>query len=286
MQEPLEIPYADISPIMNSSEINFNGANIQTALNALYERVRVLEDVRDYTYSYVRRLVTQSKKEFEDTLKEIERNIDVLGTADTGVVESVAWSDDIITDRTGKIVSRLDDLRFTGDVESSADVGAITHESSDIPYEFSTNGGRISGVYLKENADSVTDEIIISLTKPSVINCIDIDSARGMDIIISVTDEAGETIDVSPGEYFEPVTAVSITLTVLCNGYTVVEVSKRTDNGTVFLSILRTLDTNSVYDGAESSSESALRESLSGYDAIKKTRDLNSYTKAWERLNG
>ena len=258
MQEPLEIPYADISPIMNSSEINFNGANIQTALNALYERVRVLEDVRDYTYSYVRRLVTQSKKEFEETLKEIERNIDVLGTADTGVVESVSWSDDTVTDRTGKIAAKLDNLRFTGDIESSADVGAVTHESSDIPYEFVSDGGKISGIYLKENADSVTAEIIISVTKSSVINCVDIDSARGMDIIISVTDEVGETIDVS----------------------------KRTDNGTVFLSILRTLDTNSVYDGAESSSESALRESLSGYDAIKKTCDLNSYTKAWERLNG
>ena len=74
LKQGIKIPQLDVSKVMNSVEFNEYLNNIQIALNDLTQSTRILQDCNEYMVAYVNNVVDKKYKEFQQKLKNIEKN--------------------------------------------------------------------------------------------------------------------------------------------------------------------------------------------------------------------
>lgn len=93
---------------MSSSQFNTSMQNIETQLNELYEKIRLLEDIRDYCKQYVLTMIQTKEQSFKEKLKVIEDISDQFRDIESiSYIVPFQYCTDVITDRDGTIINKM-----------------------------------------------------------------------------------------------------------------------------------------------------------------------------------
>jgi len=93
---------------MNADDFNSIFREIEDNINNLYEKIRVLEDIKNYTREFVTRTIEERRKKIINSLKVIEKSVDEFQNND--YVATVVGFDNNpkeIKDRDGSVISSL-----------------------------------------------------------------------------------------------------------------------------------------------------------------------------------
>lgn len=92
------------------SSVQFNNSmqNIENQLNELYEKIRLLEDIRDYCKQYILSIIQMKEQNFKEKLKIIEDVADQFRDKDSiSYTVPFQYCSDVITDRDGTIINKM-----------------------------------------------------------------------------------------------------------------------------------------------------------------------------------
>lgn len=229
LQETLTLSPKDLSERMNASEINSINQDIFNALNTLYERIRTLEDIKDYMRTTILSTIQERKKKINEILISIEKNNDIY-TSDKKQAVSVpyTWSNETAKDRDGSSLAPLvhdTDSRLypQGNVAYLADISCINHECSDTPFTItkSESDGYYHVRYLKTKPDFINDTITILFKEPKEINYIEC-SVFNADYSVNYLTKNNESVSVQDNQYIEPVTMYGLTIELIGDHYNTV----------------------------------------------------------------
>ena len=92
------------------SSVQFNNSmqNMESQLNELYEKTRLLEDIRDYCKQYILSIIQMKEQDFKEKLKIIEDVADQFRDKDSiSYTVPFQYCSDIITDRDGTMINKM-----------------------------------------------------------------------------------------------------------------------------------------------------------------------------------
>lgn len=277
-QTPLSLETMNLSEKMSSEEWNYNNATIYQAINTLYERIRLLEDIKDYIRTYTLKQIADKKAAFEQTLQEIQQNQDIY-TDDKkqAVLAPFSWSDDPVQDRDGTTVSPLDHTETSifprGNTASSAAVSLIKHDCMNTPFTIKTSetDRYYEAVYLLPKPGVVYDTVTFMFSRAKEINYVDCD-LYNVTVQASYLTESNTPAPILLNQYVPPVKAYGLVFDVVCKDYTTVDqnVDKTKLAADAFSSFS---DTSSPMGQTESQTAAALqanqyKEAVRQYKAV------------------
>lgn len=113
VSEDIDYVNAKISGDMNSASFNRIFLDIEEKINVLYEKIRLLEDIRDYTKLFVVRVVQERRTKIMENLKTIETLTDETKNKGSIAYAVIPEEKEVIYDRDGSIVSPFENLNGT-----------------------------------------------------------------------------------------------------------------------------------------------------------------------------
>ena len=124
----------EISDIMSSNELNTSFNYIEQELNNLYDSIRMLEQLGNYTKEYVTQQIETKENQFKEYLKTIEDVADLYqDTNSVSYLIQFLASKDTIRDRDGSIIPQMDitnhHLEMPGTILAKANLNNIAHVS-------------------------------------------------------------------------------------------------------------------------------------------------------------
>lgn len=114
-----------------STQFNSSMQNIESQLNELYEKIRLLEDIRDYCKQYVLSIIRTKEQNFKEKLKIIEDVADQFRDKDSiSYTVPFQYCSDIITDRDGTVINKMNIVNSSlGQSYTLIDVAKISNIS-------------------------------------------------------------------------------------------------------------------------------------------------------------
>lgn len=276
IQNTLTLTPTNLSERMNASEMNTTNQDIYNALNTLYEKIRILEDIKNYMRTTMLSEIKKKKKKINEILINIEKNNDIY-TSDKkqAVAIQYTWSNDIPKDRDGSTLAPLvhdTDSRLypQGNIAYEANISCINHECQDIPFAITKNetDGYYHVQYLKTKPDFVNDTVTILFKEPKQINYINC-NVFNADYTISYLTEKNDSISVQDNQYIEPVTMYGITIDFIGDHYdTVTQNIDKTKSAQNSFSKFSAQSSNALLD-----TESDCASSLQDKDYMSKANE-------------
>ena len=170
---------------MDSEEFNEICLIIQSRLNALYEKIRLLQEVGDFTETYVDESIKEKEAMFRERLKIIEDASDVYkDSSSVSIMVPFEQSNDIVYDRDGTLLPKMNirnsKLEPGGSVLANAQMSYINAVSDDACNNNSYNnlltGGEGSSFYMTDQviAGGLKERVTVMLKSPTDINHISI----------------------------------------------------------------------------------------------------------------
>lgn len=98
---------------MRAAAFNAAFQNIEDQINFLYEKTRLLEDIRDYIRHFVERVIEERRAKIIDNLKAIEMIYDEIDNPDCVVEPVVPQQEQTVQDRDGSILPMFDFINET-----------------------------------------------------------------------------------------------------------------------------------------------------------------------------
>ena len=98
---------------MRAAAFNAAFQNIEDQINFLYEKTRLLEDIRDYIRHFVERTIEERRAKIIDNLKAIEMIYDEIDNPDCIVDPVVPQQEQAVQDRDGSILPMFDFINET-----------------------------------------------------------------------------------------------------------------------------------------------------------------------------
>ena len=232
---------------LSSSEYNSNMSIIELRLNVLYQKIKYMQELVDYTKNYVISEIKNRNEEFKEKLKIISEVTDIY--RDQSSVAQIVYltqCSEQITDRDGSIVKPMiiSDKKLVppGNTVSSLRINSVVNNSSAIKYssnyENLKNGEAGSAIYLSDNimAGGLDENVNIQFDEGSSINYIDIPVING-DIAtyeITYTNDSKKEIT-QLDKYIEAADIKEILIKIKSRNYTEInqQVSKK-KRGSIF----------------------------------------------------
>lgn len=166
---------------LNSDNFNKTFDLIESRLNRLYEKSRVMEDVIRYTREFVEQNIYDTTKECRSILASLEENRDKLKTNSFityGV--SLLEGSGSYTDRDGSALPHCgvndDTLTLSGSSGTVIPIKSITRKKSPVPYKSTLDnvkeGNPYRAFYLVDGqiVGGLQEELYIELSSPAVVN--------------------------------------------------------------------------------------------------------------------
>ena len=203
------LPQGTIASKMDATEINTLMKGIEDAFNKLYEKLRQLEDLHDFTKRYIQ----NEFKKNADAFKKMSSSIDK--TADTNeniVLQSMHVSFEngaVVTDRDGTPIKTADFVGGKTLIPASMTINQATPESTivstnSVAYKrILTPASNYKAFYANEQppAEPIRETLDLVYPKEAEINFLDV-SAFNADIKeASVTDANGIKVPVDLGRH-------------------------------------------------------------------------------------
>lgn len=232
---------------LSSSEYNSNMSIIELRLNVLYQKIRYMQELVDYTKNYVISEIKNRNEEFKEKLKIISEVTDIY--RDQSSVAQIVYltqCSEQITDRDGSIVKPMiiSDKKLVppGNTVSSLRINSIVNNSSAIKYssnyENLKNGEAGSAIYLSDNimAGGLDENVNIQFDEGSSINYIDIPVINGDIATYEITYTNDSKKEITPlDKYIEAADIKEILIKIKSRNYTEInqQVSKK-KRGSIF----------------------------------------------------
>lgn len=216
---------------MSSYEINEAMNAFERYLNRLYEKIRVLEDVKDYTKTYIMKTISEKEQAFDKKLKIIEETCDQFrDNAFVAYTVPFEHSDEAIHDRDGSTIEKMSivngNLEHTVLKSKEADISTVKRKSDLLCYNSSCNNlinkMAARSYYLSDTPvyGGVKEEITIGFRDDAECNRIEIvPSNCEIEDICIINKDNGEVPISSINESFSTKTAKGIRFTALCKHY-------------------------------------------------------------------
>ena len=216
---------------MVSADFNNSMQTIENQLNNLYEKIRVLEDIRDYCKTFILEIIRLKEQEFKEKLKIIEDISDQY--RDTEYISYTVpfeYSSEIIKDRDGTIINSMittnNQLEQSGNISEKAVLSSITQESNTACYNntyknlINNESGRSYYIIDEPIYGGVLEKCSVLFNNSYECNFISI-SASNCTIkdckIITLDDDSG--IDIQNNEAFELTKIKGIQFSLVCTKY-------------------------------------------------------------------
>lgn len=232
---------------LSSSEYNSNMSIIELRLNVLYQKIKYMQELVDYTKNYVISEIKNRNEEFKEKLKIISEVTDIY--RDQSSVAQIVYltqCSEQITDRDGSIVKPMiiSDKKLVppGNTVSFLRINSIVNNSSAIKYssnyENLKNGEAGSAIYLSDNimAGGLDENVNIQFDEGSSINYIDIPVINGDIATYEITYTNDSKKEITPlDKYIEAADIKEILIKIKSRNYTEInqQVSKE-KRGSIF----------------------------------------------------
>lgn len=232
---------------LSSSEYNSNMSIIELRLNVLYQKIKYMQELVDYTKNYVISEIKNRNEEFKEKLKIISEVTDIY--RDQSSVAQIVYltqCSEQITDRDGSIVKPMviSDKKLVppGNTVSSLRINSIVNNSSAIKYssnyENLKNGEAGSAIYLSDNimAGGLDENVNIQFDEGSSVNYIDIPVINGDIATYEITYTNDSKKEITPlDKYIEAADIKEILIKIKSRNYTEInqQVSKK-KRGSIF----------------------------------------------------
>ena len=232
---------------LSSSEYNSNMSIIELRLNVLYQKIKYMQELVDYTKNYVISEIKNRNEEFKEKLKIISEVTDIY--RDQSSVAQIVYltqCSEQITDRDGSIVKPMviSDKKLVppGNTVSSLRINSVVNNSSAIKYssnyENLKNGEAGSAIYLSDNimAGGLDENVNIQFDEGSSINYIDIPVINGDIATYEITYTNDSKKEITPlDKYIEAADIKEILIKIKSRNYTEINqrVSKK-KRGSIF----------------------------------------------------
>lgn len=232
---------------LSSSEYNNNMSIIELRLNVLYQKIKYMQELVDYTKNYVISEIKNKNEEFKEKLKIISEVTDIY--RDQSSVAQIVYltqCSEQITDRDGSVVKPMviSDKKLVppGNTVSSLRINSVVNNSSAIKYssnyENLKNGEAGSAIYLSDNimAGGLDENVNIQFDEGSSINYIDIPVINGDIATYEITYTNDSKKEITPlDKYIEAADIKEILIKIKSRNYTEInqQVSKK-KRGSIF----------------------------------------------------
>lgn len=182
LETPVSMPEGTIASKMDATEVNTLMQGIEDAFNKLYEKLRLLEDLHDFTKTYIGNEFKKNRQAFLEAKAEIDKVSDVYQqtTSKAGTVRF--GSGNVVTDRDGTPIDTCNSIGGGAYIPASTTIAEYEPSSAvisakDTPYKRVTTPARnYKSFYVSEEppVDPVRETIRFVLPHPSLANCIDV----------------------------------------------------------------------------------------------------------------
>ena len=238
----IETPSTAISTKMDATEINNFFESIETAFNTLYEKLRLLQDVHDFTQEYVQSVFAKTEKELKEVNVESDTADQEYRNGKTKACVAVFNNPVSVRDRDGSALYQAEVIGSTvipGNAIVGKDAPANASVfSTEICYRRSSMpADTYKSFYVLENASDQLpkEKITFFLSSPQECNYIDV-SAFNSDIEeINLICSNGDIVNIPVGDMTFPIqeiTAIEITLKADKRDKVAMEVSAKTSTFT------------------------------------------------------
>lgn len=230
-EEKILIPIK-LSETMLSDEANMTFEYIETELNTIYDKIRLLEQLHDYTEVFVKEQIDKKENQFKEYLKTIEDVSDLYqdNNSVSYLIQFLA-SKDTIRDRDGSIIQQMDInnhlLEMPGTILAKANLNNIIHKS-DIDCYNNTYNNLLKekpgvSIYFADNpfVGGVLEQVQTTISNPQTYNYIglDITNVQLLDPTI-VHESSSEPINIING-YINPTIVSGFNFNLSCVNYNI-----------------------------------------------------------------
>lgn len=230
-EEKILIPIK-LSETMLSDEANMTFEYIETELNTIYDKIRLLEQLHDYTEVFVKEQIDKKENQFKEYLKTIEDVSDLYqdNNSVSYLIQFLA-SKDTIRDRDGSIIQQMDInnhlLEMPGTILAKANLNNIIHKS-DIDCYNNTYNNLLKekpgvSIYFADNpfVGGVLEQVQTTISNPQTYNYIglDITNVQLLDPTI-VHESSSEPINIING-YINPTIVSGFNFNLNCVNYNI-----------------------------------------------------------------
>lgn len=174
----LDLPDGTFSKRLNADEVNDLFDAIENRFNALYVKLRQLEDLHNFTKKYIENEFAKNKDAFDDAIIKLDNSRDVY--EDTTVkAETVSfYTGNVVPDRDGRAIDTADVIDGNTIIANSSTIASIEPVSAiavsnEIPYRRTTIPAKNYKVFYTLETipnSKVFEEIDFYFTKPTKIN--------------------------------------------------------------------------------------------------------------------
>jgi hypothetical protein len=240
---PIDTPSTAISTKLDADEVNDFFVSIEAAFNSLYEKLRLLQDVHDFSKEYIQSVYDKTTKELDmvnldsDAASQEYRNSRVKASV------AVFTNSGAVRDRDGSALYQADaenSVIIPGNaVIEKADPSSSSTFSTDICYRRNPMpADNYKAFYVMDAAQEKLPEekITFFLPEPTMVNHIDIAQFNSDIKSITLTCSNGDMVNIPAGDTtftVRNVVAMEITLVSNKRDKIVAEVS---DNSSTFTS--------------------------------------------------
>lgn len=230
-EEKILIPIK-LSETMLSDEANITFEYIETELNTIYDKIRLLEQLHNYTEVFVKEQIEKKENQFKEYLKTIEDVSDLYqdNNSVSYLIQFLA-SKDTIRDRDGSIIQQMDinnhSLEMPGTILAKVNLNNIIHKS-DIDCYNNTYNNLLKekpgvSIYFADNpfVGGVLEQVQTTISNPQTYNYIglDITNAQLLDPTI-VHESSSEPINIING-YINPTIVSGFNFNLNCVNYNI-----------------------------------------------------------------
>ena len=229
---------------MDSDDYNTSMKAIGDHLNTLYEKIRVVEDMKDYCRTFVVQKMNEKRKAFQEKLSIINNLSDQYRDKDY-IAYNVPFVDSTakIYDRDGTKVDKFfikNGKLEQGRVKTTvAPISMITHESEYVCYSNSYDqirdgyAGRSYYITYEPIFDGLKEKVRVTFSKTVPVNAIDIDASNCDIRNIRLVNEGGQEVPVTNiNSTFETVRATALVFDAVCTRYAYEIVDMQKDDPT------------------------------------------------------
>lgn len=241
---------ADQKKYLDSSIINNNFEIIEDKLNKCYEKFRVLEDVINYSKTYINNEINQIINECRTTIKEVENMNDLYSkTFDNYVLVNISLinnDNEQFTDRDNTIIPKCGinnkSLTIASDINGIATINNISILRNEQNFYNNESELILNNPYRTEysldhmNENGVEEIISINFKEVCPINTLKIKTSNcDIEHIVYVYENNKEIINEDiTNEFFPTVKIKAIKIPIVCRNYTIEEYDSETKVDTSF----------------------------------------------------
>ena len=222
---------SSVTDKMDAEAFNASCKKIENYLNGLYEKIRLIEDLDEFSRSYVLQKIGEKEAKLRERLKVAEDVATVYQKKDSvSVMVPFIDSSEVVRDRDGSVISHMQlknkKLEADNDVMAEPEIISVTFASNSTCYNNSysnlTKGkAGVSFYSLQEPPrDGVQENVTVYLASPAQCNYVSIHPTNCTVSNVRVMDANHKEYPIAPNGYFDAREIIAVLFTLVGQKYT------------------------------------------------------------------